>query len=361
MHPLHVPELIDICIGFIDPSSPDLQACSLVSHAWVYAAQARLFNEIYILSAECGEASWMRLKDILQTSPHLIPHIRRLEVCSHSLPIALLTALCNFPFTRLESACLYFEGPVSLEVSIAARHLLSLPTLRCIGIHCHGEWQATALLQMCSRLAAGIRHLTLITENEFMAPFSPIVIAPRDSIKPTLHSLQLVSVLTPGWLVQEQFPFDLSHLKVLSISVIGPSPWQHVVPSLLRTVEVLDLIIPPPSQNINLSLFANLRLFHLSATPETIQFDTLRTISPANRIRKIVINCSSLDERGCAELDSVLPNLPLHESTIIVLTMNAENYGHSLNRLPKSSQKMTIRRADPNPDSDWFQSFTANL
>ncbi|KAJ6542960.1 hypothetical protein B0H19DRAFT_312796 [Mycena capillaripes] len=71
--PLDIQELLDHCIAYLSGSSSDLKVCALVARSWVRVAQSCLFRAPnFIYNPFNPTASYRRLHDIFQNSPHLI-------------------------------------------------------------------------------------------------------------------------------------------------------------------------------------------------------------------------------------------------------------------------------------------------
>ncbi|KAJ7082802.1 hypothetical protein C8R44DRAFT_894713 [Mycena epipterygia] len=74
-----------------------------------------------------NERLWKRLRAALQVSPHLIRHVRRLEILGLSTPT--LAAICNFQFTHLDGASFRLVLNPS-SCTLYMQRLFGWPTLR---------------------------------------------------------------------------------------------------------------------------------------------------------------------------------------------------------------------------------------
>jgi hypothetical protein len=83
----------------------------LVSRHWVNAAQSHLFRAPAITtvftSFSDADILWTRFLETLDTSQHLIRHIRHLDI-KHNNSMLCLPKLCSFPFTHLESVLISY-------------------------------------------------------------------------------------------------------------------------------------------------------------------------------------------------------------------------------------------------------------
>ncbi|KAJ6517612.1 hypothetical protein DFH09DRAFT_1195320 [Mycena vulgaris] len=322
MNPLTVQELVDHCIGFLYNSVPDLRACALVSRAWVDAAQSNIFRRISIMhfGNVPHPSIWMRLKETLNTSPHLIRHIQQLTVVPDEISLADFSALCNLPFTHLDRVFVFNYPHLSASTAGFIQKLLSLPTVRRVGILCTFD-HPTRFLQIWDRCSPSIRHLELyITEGS-----TPIVrpAAHHCSAPIVLESLRITSVEgLGGWLAHELCPFDFSTLKLLSVHTNTNLLCWPIFRSALSTIEALDFkAYDGWTPCIDLSPFTNLVTLRMSMAGDAalaVVLDTLSTVTPVNSIQTIIVTASRLDAAICAQLESKIISLPLHRSVLEV-------------------------------------------
>ncbi|KAJ7149262.1 hypothetical protein C8R43DRAFT_505813 [Mycena crocata] len=143
-----------------------------------------------------SERSLHRLHEILQHSPHLIRHIRRLtlRVPGHSLQV-----LAAIAFTNLEHAFVHLARQPTLEHITALRQLFSLPTLRSAGLHC-GDSEASTWLEIWDHCRSTIQHLRLEAsagKSQLAAGCQAVRLIYRHSIAPI--RLESLRALRPLW------------------------------------------------------------------------------------------------------------------------------------------------------------------
>ncbi|KAJ6606121.1 hypothetical protein DFH09DRAFT_1119345 [Mycena vulgaris] len=363
MHPLHIQELLDRCIGMlrVSGSKADLLACALVSRAWVHPAQSTLLREIYLAyGRENGGNYWPRLQKTLENSPHLIRNIRRVDVNPHVLSTAAFAALCSFPFTHLESVRLWFGENMSFPYVMASQKLLSLPTLRGVDIECDTDWDPSEYLQIWTHLYPGIRHLCLMAIKHTGVTFPPI--PPRRHCQPIrLESLHILCRGVDGWLQHAHFPFDLLRLKALAI------PLEDMVRLALspQTIETLNLLPHYSAATLDLSSLPNLTLLRISLSPHPLSWamvlEILRTIAPWSRIQRIIVNPIDkyIDKAALETLDSMLSALPAQHTPVLELEMSFSQYAKCVTYCKQLRSKRLLCRGDP--DEDWFEHFRRNI
>ncbi|KAJ7141662.1 hypothetical protein C8R43DRAFT_1016963 [Mycena crocata] len=359
-----LPLLVEACIYFLYSTSSgnsisDLLACSLVSRSWVYAAQSCLFTQVTLSRDELKSVRmWTRLRETLIVSPHLIRHIRRLHVMifTGSRLRPTLSEICNFPFTHLERVTILRGNSPALKKSAVTtlRPLLRLPTLRRIDM-CHDFTNLHTFGRLWRQCSPGIGHVELSSrKHSFPDDFSHVI--PGTVL--TLESLRLSCIGPVGsWLgPPASTPFDLSRLKVLSIGEDTSVLWDHFSPQV-RSVEALDLFAQA-DELVDLSLFPHLALLrmwiYLDALPTALE--TLSTIVPANRLRRIIISPMFIDTEHCQELDYKLWSLPLQSSTSVELEMNKRDYDLLVALFPRLRSKNMLKRTPI--DTHWFDNFT---
>ncbi|KAJ6556502.1 hypothetical protein DFH09DRAFT_564270 [Mycena vulgaris] len=248
MDPDHIQipqELVNHIIDFLHDTPTDLKACALVSHAFLYEAQSHIFKELSIghfgATTIDVAALWSRCQATLHTSPHLVQHIHRLALSPPLMSIAILSAICTFPFTHLKEIRV---SPFILShpIAIALQQLFGLPTLRFVALRCLYNNPST-LIEIWDRCAPGIKHLELRclqASTEAVHPTSHCWPAPI-----RLDSLRIVNpMIGPlGPSSHALCPFDYSGLRVLAITSSEVLRWPQIIPAL-RTVETLDFAVP---------------------------------------------------------------------------------------------------------------------
>ncbi|KAJ7339233.1 hypothetical protein DFH08DRAFT_812623 [Mycena albidolilacea] len=135
-NPLDIQELLDHCLSYLH-SLRDLKSCAQVSPSWVYAAHSRIFR-----APDITNGSWKHLLEALTSSPHLISHIRRLNIQLHqpqatsTICTTTICTICGFPFTHVDSIVFAYGRIIDPPAVAALQYLLALPTLRRVKLHC---------------------------------------------------------------------------------------------------------------------------------------------------------------------------------------------------------------------------------
>lgn len=237
-HPnaLHLPELLDDCIHLLRDSTSDLTACALVARSWVYPAQSHLFAEVLRRESErvTDQTQWSKLLTILQTCPHLIPHVRRLRI--DSLIPNTVSDICSLPFTNLVDVLITVI--LSNTSALAIQQLFSLPTLSSVDISCNFH-DLSAFLQIWDRCSPSINSLALDCFRQSRDAFEPV---PHHCVAPiNLEALRIVAISgIADWLQHETCPFDFSRLRVLSVGEkLEILRWKILAPAF-RTIEALE-------------------------------------------------------------------------------------------------------------------------
>ncbi|KAJ7468997.1 hypothetical protein FB451DRAFT_1255479, partial [Mycena latifolia] len=346
MNPLHIPEIVDHCVGFL--AQPDLCSCALVSRSWVYLAQSHLFSEIIIeASLSLFDLRAPPLLDVLEASPHLAGYILTLYNEEPLSPHDYLR-LGNIPCTRLSSLHIGRYSTLPSEGAVAIQQLLSLPALVSVVLKCTFETR-DQFLRIWKHCSPSIKHLSLISRfDNQTAPLVDPGHASTGSRHIMLDSFQTDSIgNVQWWLNDSRCPLNFSALKALKYAK-GPDfvPFGRLSQAL-KTVEVLTM----GSQSADLSAFerlTDLRLLVHRLTP-FLPLRTLPTIHPASRARLRVLRfnfiiapyrdtprapllalCGQVD-RALADLPARdhFPNLALVHITVIAatpaLTMGADS------------------------------------
>ncbi|KAJ7606380.1 hypothetical protein B0H17DRAFT_1221766 [Mycena rosella] len=98
---MQVQELCSHIAGFlVSDTSTDLRSTSLISRSLCAASQLHLFPTVTIVTAGGNAPSVARLQSVLESSPHLVLYIRRLEVPIHA---GTLTTLASIRFSGLRA------------------------------------------------------------------------------------------------------------------------------------------------------------------------------------------------------------------------------------------------------------------
>ncbi|KAJ7448521.1 hypothetical protein FB451DRAFT_1567222 [Mycena latifolia] len=354
--PLDLQELIEHCIAFLPDSPSNLRACALVSRSWVYGAQSRIFRDIDFTSGQKNEAdaTWSRLHQTLDGSPHLIHHVRRLHITSGVLSDVALSTVCSFPFTQLVYAEILYPVRMPGSVQTAIEELLSRPTLRRLRI----EANFPEFSQIWGRCSPSIRHMELSCFRSSRLDVDPI--PPRRFPHTPLESLRLGSCsLIDDRLLHDMCPLDMSHLKALSLSHMngGVLRWPKFT-SALGTIEVLDLGFAAYGNVIDLSALTSLTIIRLRvpASGWKLVLDTLSTITAPKCIRRIVFHTCFMERIGCGRLDTILDSLPMH--TLFTLDLEMDSIGAAWpakQYFPQLTSRKMVRIVPH--ERNWFENF----
>ncbi|KAF7315283.1 NmrA domain-containing protein [Mycena indigotica] len=233
-HPLLIPELLELVLWELHTSRQDLIRCSLVTRAWTFPTQAYLFRSLHLsnrplyhpielspaaANTRLPSPEWKLLASALNSSPHLILHVRRLRITLDLLQpdeqpetggISFEDAIeslsnsvdaHNAPVEALVLNIANGAGNVSPRYLVALQGLLSVPRLKAVTFS-WGRLPAGNLVTLWENSAADIRHLEFIYSpgrgNNLKA--TP---APEDRDKITLESLSTPRLdefsLAMGW------------------------------------------------------------------------------------------------------------------------------------------------------------------
>ncbi|KAJ7429724.1 hypothetical protein FB451DRAFT_1382994 [Mycena latifolia] len=361
-NPLLIPELADHCIEFLHDSPSALKACALVARSWTYAAQVHLFSVLCIRPTS-SRRRWTRLRQILRSSPRFIRHIRQLRLDSQALSTETFSEICEFAFTHLEYACIRHPTSVQLVMGVAVRQLFRLPTLTRVKLVANFT-EPSSFLQMWEYCCPSIRHVDLFCFDDSLDPVRPVPDRPCTAIM--LESLNIRSITyLYNWFGHDLCPFNLSRLKVLSMSpreeyeeIVG----LQIFAPALRTIEVLNFSLRASDPGLDLAALPNLVLLRMGGITRTRMeraVDTLSTIAPPSRVRKIVLHSSSLDEECCGQLEAALTSLPLDPLPTLEMEMDSIRGGPSADNLdqyfPRLSSMNLLRPVDGY--HDWFENF----
>ncbi|KAJ7116876.1 hypothetical protein C8R44DRAFT_202104 [Mycena epipterygia] len=346
-------ELVDHIIGFLHDSPHDWPACALVSRSWVYAAQAHIFRHASLkIDEPTDERLGNRFLATLEMSPHLIRHVRHLQVTrTHRLSTRsteTFPAICNFPFTHLDRVDVTIWHPEP-SYMLCAQQLISLPTIRRIQMICILT-DPSDYFQMWDRCSPRLAHLSIYSNLRSTSILPPSQPPPSYIRLESLDLQQTVSVGLNDWLRQPLCPFDFSRLKHLAIwTNIGLLISPKFTPAL-QTIETLDLHTGPNKPTLDLALFPRLGLFRIRGNAWSWVYTTLSTITSSNRILKILF-VGAFHGTTPEEFDSHLSTLPI--SPIIELQMATNAITPNLPRLTSANLPRRVKY-----DEYFFQRIT---
>jgi hypothetical protein len=226
-NPLYVPELIDICIAHLRESRTDLRSCALVCRGWVYSAQECIFEGALLWRSWWGSLDdyrrrWRQLLAVLASSPHLIHHIRRLDLNVKALSHdRLIDQIARVPFSHL---CGVILRNWSRRAAPAVTTLLALTTLRHVDLVCEAS-DPTRFADMWDACSRSVRSVAFQAFQKSQETLSPVF---RKEVPPlALRALEVknMSGFIPAWLEHARCPLQFSGLRILAV---------HNNPEILR-------------------------------------------------------------------------------------------------------------------------------
>ncbi|KAJ7124192.1 hypothetical protein C8R44DRAFT_980594 [Mycena epipterygia] len=322
-------ELVDHIISFLHDSPADWPACALVCRPWVHCAQSHIFKHIRFISGHSAdERRWDRVQQTFYASPHLIRHVRLLDISNHEVSTKTFLAICNFPFTHLEGASVQLDFP-NPSSTLAVQQLLSLSTLRRMQIICGRD--LPDLWQIWDRCSHSLRHLDLGYHPTSSPDFRP---AKHSSSSIRLESLKLR--------VEPSVPLPLSvhtATEFLGSKTFAPT---------LQTIQILDLTKPP----LDMSSFPSFILLRIFVLPKSFPWvsATLSTFMASARIPKIILLGNYYDNIPAHQIDSTLFGVP---GSPIVEFERFTPHREITEDLPLLRSKDLLRRT--HYDGDWFE------
>ncbi|KAJ7664979.1 hypothetical protein B0H17DRAFT_1336562 [Mycena rosella] len=377
MNPLHIQELVDRCIDFLDAADPALRACSLVSRSWVHPSQARIFSEIEFEDIrgldEVLHPRASRLLGILDAAPHLTRYIKKLEISNRALASQDdFVRFSKLPFTRLASLQIsHLDIVLDSEVSTAIDWMLRLPTVRALSLRCRFA-DKKQFLSMWEHCSSNIKHLHL--HCVYDDPGVPAV----EQGSPVRRHITLDSFhmddTVQWWLNDPRCTLDFSRLRALRYFGDSTDILLHgTLAATFKAVEVLCLTSPMTDLSVrstDLSLFERVNDLHL-VWHSFSSFRVVPTIRPYSRVHlrilrfhfigttmveKFSVLCAKLHEAlSGLDLKDQYPNLALvHISAKVAtpaLTQGIEGYFPLLE--PRISVRWNFRTDQGAP---WYQS-----
>ncbi|KAJ7812776.1 hypothetical protein B0H14DRAFT_2855842, partial [Mycena olivaceomarginata] len=274
---VNIQELLDHCLSYLH-SLNDLKSCAQVSRFWVYAAQSRIFRALHITNG-----SWNHLLEALTSSPHLISHIRRLDIqLRQPEATTTLSTVCGFPFRHVGKIVFMYNGVIDPSTVTALQHLLALPTLRRVALQCtFGTFHDfTRLWARCVPGSGIVRVALACYSHEWTMPNAqwPVFLPSPQGGEGggiALESLSLHSTEMLDYnLLAHSNLFDLSRLKTLSIGWRARIPWREFAPHV-TSIEELDVVL-----NGTISALAPLLSLSFPSASAFLNLKTLRLSLP---------------------------------------------------------------------------------
>ncbi|KAJ7469700.1 hypothetical protein FB451DRAFT_1255307 [Mycena latifolia] len=282
---LEISELRTYIVDFLHDSKQDLKSCALVSRAFTFAAQSHLFREIsFGWHLPNRNTAALRLTGIMDSSPHLQPHVRRVTAVLDLFILNQISRMNLLHVTRLD---LYNGSTCAMDVAIvrAAGDLVSLPSLHTIYIE-GGFPDYAALNLLFAHCTPSLRTLCM----SFVAALkSPSELAPARIGAPAgiTHLRVLATAGVAAWFLDPQCPLDLSGLRRIEISERrsdNPDPlWstlRDVLNSVRPSLEDLHLNGHDIPGGLSLGAFPGVTKLHLTGTPDVLS-PALATLLPS--------------------------------------------------------------------------------
>ncbi|KAJ6536204.1 hypothetical protein B0H19DRAFT_383174 [Mycena capillaripes] len=234
-NPLNVPELVDTCITHLRESRTDVRSCALVCRGWVYSAQACIFEVAVLWRSWWGSMDdyrrlWCQLLAVLASSPHLIRHIRHLDLNLKALSYdGLMEQIARVSFSRLARVTV---RSWSMRAAPALTPLLALTTLRHVDLACEVS-DPTRFADMWDACSRSVRSVTFRALQKSKKTLSPVF---REGVPPlALRALEVhdMTGFISAWLKHDRCPFQFSGLRVLAVhSYPGILQWSKLRPAL---------------------------------------------------------------------------------------------------------------------------------
>ncbi|KAJ7673635.1 hypothetical protein DFH06DRAFT_1292541, partial [Mycena polygramma] len=322
MHsPFTVQELVDYIVHFLRDSRDDLKTCALVCRSWLSPAQSHLFRKITALVVHNDPKRWSR---VLNASPHLIRHIRRLQLSftTDKGSASRVSEICNFPFTHLQWVGISYIGDLSVPNVRALQKLFSLATLHQVAFMTE-VGKPVNLREIFRRCSATIQHLDIGGAAFF--PSSPPPHISGSMARVTLTALRIRDIGTTtlnGGLLAGLHPFAVSSLKALAVRGAPTVEWLSLS-RVMNSIEVLNIDVVTDHIDFDLSAFPQLSLLRISITTSLTLPDLERhaldlfsslTRAPPN-LRTLMLEIYNFGPQRlpavCAVFDQVLSNVGL--------------------------------------------------
>ncbi|KAF8169447.1 hypothetical protein K438DRAFT_1855409 [Mycena galopus ATCC 62051] len=336
-------------------------ACALVARSWVDPAQSHLFraphNTNYHISNSLDglDRPLLQFCNTLETSPHLIRHVRDLSL-THSADCPLdytnLMKICAIPFTHLESVCLFARRELTYPWTSRLCRLFSLPSLLSLKLDI-AVYDVTTFAHIWARCSPNIRHLELkaIIDLDFepdvdigeyvldMWEYEGPVTVQLDSLRIAFQQtpkpdLAVVDVYT--WAL---YPCNLSNLRAFSIRDNMGVPWAKFA---VEATQLLDVDVTEDEGAIDFSVYPNLSIVRM--TPRgpipPMVLSTLSTVTSLHHIRTIAIDLQYYDlysgyhdvdlgsKSECELLESKLFTLPMRHTPAVQFEVTPRSTAH---------------------------------
>ncbi|KAJ7633124.1 hypothetical protein FB45DRAFT_1148623 [Roridomyces roridus] len=317
-----VQELVDYCIDFLCDSRPDLQRCALVCRSWVRPAQRLLFRNWTFLD---GVPDSRRLDALehLSHSPELLHATVRLQTRLSFLDepnfSALLPHLRRLRELHVGGVSPWSTSALSSTAMVNLGALLDLPLIQRVEL-AYTYLDLTAFLRIWDGCSKNIKHLVL-KERVIDGGVDIWESLPSSGNRVAEMHLDSLDISDDdiGWLATDAFPFGLSQLTTLSLTVYSETLFDWSALGIaLATIESLELALyytRLPDKHIQLDAMTRLR---------TLTFRTrsifggvlacLSTVPPNNTVTTVRMFPRHRPPNGTlVSIDSLLATFPMLE------------------------------------------------
>ncbi|KAJ7500667.1 hypothetical protein B0H11DRAFT_786575 [Mycena galericulata] len=307
---LQLQELCDSITEFLHESPSDLKSCALVSSTFTSAAQNHLFRDI-IFNRGCSGIDGPELEqcydeapacrrfcDVLKTSPHLIPLVRRLRL---SPDHGVLSPLCELQFPNLWEIVLHLPRVGNFDDSriCLVSKLLSTPALVRAGlifVTFRSTQDISRIFQHCPSTFNSLSLTAVYIKSD----------EKNDLLLVSTYARSKIRALGAHLLAQPEClaPFDLSALEELDCGRV-------VIPIVLDVLAaahltIFRLTIDAQIARTRPALLRNLpALMHLTivsqARPEDVE-TLLEALPAGHRLATLVVK---ITKRSPLDMESV--------------------------------------------------------
>ncbi|KAK7030141.1 hypothetical protein R3P38DRAFT_2933373 [Favolaschia claudopus] len=341
--PLDVQELVDLCIDHLFDDPESLISCSLVAHSWVQSAQAKLFcaphlTNYRVISSDCIA---LKLHRVLNTSPHLLRHVRSMLLVENRLHYTTDAKLSQLGFSRLDTLSLQIVNTINNEIHIGS--LMRYPNLR--RLRCLFVLGFSECARYMENFSSTVEHLDLECFHWELIHFN----VPIDS--QTVPRIQLKSLylnlldkpkqpqrLWPTAL----YPFGLGRLKYLGVWRARLIQWDTIPHETNQSIEELQIGIED-TERVDLSPLIHLRTLHLillspsNVIPPGCRY-TITSLTAHHCVNVITLWVGDLEfeeDDESRRLDLALATLPLEPRPTVEFESSIKEEGReeSLKRL----------------------------
>ncbi|KAF8201974.1 hypothetical protein K438DRAFT_1821020 [Mycena galopus ATCC 62051] len=316
----------------------DLKACSVVSRALCAAAQSQLFFSITICPSRKRRRggppfdftpatdevkACRRLREILIESPHIRPHIRRIEILLHP-DVLTEIIIMGLPLVQeIQFRTKTFMARVENNAVALAQQLMELPTVRRVELRSTSQtraflsWFFAAPPLRLETLEISMSELYWSEDGDE----DPEPVATRRQID---HFHLIHSPTIARWLLHTSCPFDLTRITHADISSSMCADVGRILTKAKRSLRQLTLAPGDVDECVPLSIFPDLSQLHFDAPTQhdiALLLPLLTTLDPANGMREMTITLATHGdqpplhqlEAALRTFDAIFDELPLPE------------------------------------------------